>query len=158
MRVIWFLFLFVCCLFPCFARGESIPLVFTDLENGDLYLKSLQGKEIEIRGFLYQREDGKLILASQPNLRSCCVGTKSKIQQQIIVEGNLEPTLKAVSVRGVFRIQPLYSENGELVAYYFLDRANLVPETPFRLWGIILVAFVVCIVSFLFKFLSKYAR
>lgn len=52
-------------------------------------LANFNGKEIQIRGFLYQTEDKKLILAALPNLKSCCVGTASQRSQQIVVEGDI---------------------------------------------------------------------
>ena len=52
------------------------------------------GEEIEIRGFLYQKED-LWILAPQPNLKSCCVGKGT----YIVVEGDFEHSASTPLVR-----------------------------------------------------------
>ncbi len=44
-------------------------------------------REVKIRGFLYASLDGVVILASEPNLKTCCVGAGHKTDRQIIVEG-----------------------------------------------------------------------
>jgi hypothetical protein len=46
------------------------------------------GTLIEIRGFLYQADDSRTILAAEPNLKSCCVGSASKRHKQLLVDGN----------------------------------------------------------------------
>jgi len=56
---------------------------------------------VEMRGFLYQATDGRLILAQEPNLKTCCIGAEHKSDQQIIVEGSLAPSpYKAVTLTG----------------------------------------------------------
>ncbi len=74
------------------------------------------GMEVEVRGFYYEKEDGIGVLAAQPNLKSCCVGTKEKKEQQLVVSPRLGVISKAtvVAVRGVLR-----AEEG----LYFLDNA-----------------------------------
>lgn len=101
--------------------GEEIPtLTFFDLEQPS---KVQSGQKIKIRGFLYKSEDGEFVLASQPNLKSCCVGTKSKVAQQIIVKG--DSTLKlssyVVLLEGVLKVDPQYNQEGELVHLYVLE-------------------------------------
>lgn len=46
-------------------------------------------QEVQIRGFLYPLENQSLefILAAQPNLKSCCVGSSTTFLSQIIVSG-----------------------------------------------------------------------
>jgi hypothetical protein len=50
----------------------------------DLPTTSPEGR-VAIRGFLYQTEEGHLILAGEPNLRSCCVASTKNLSKQIIV-------------------------------------------------------------------------
>lgn len=59
---------------------------------------------VEIRGFLYSTDDGKAILAPQPNLRSCCVGSSQKAHEQIALLDlqKIPVTMQAVDVQGTF--------------------------------------------------------
>lgn len=52
-----------------------------------------QGIVYEIRGFLYKTEKQQYILAAEPNLKSCCVGSASKRNKQILVSGTIDPQL-----------------------------------------------------------------
>lgn len=69
---------------------------------------SEQHKEtsVEVRGFLYTTSDGKVLLAPQPNLRSCCVGSPAKIHEQIaLLDLQKVPiTTQAVNVQGIFHL------------------------------------------------------
>jgi hypothetical protein len=49
-------------------------------------IRPLEGQEVVIRGFLYPKEGGQWILAAEPNLRSCCVGTAKNARRQFRVE------------------------------------------------------------------------
>ena len=61
---------------------------------------------IEVRGFLYTTTDGKAILAPQPNLRSCCVGSSQKAHEQIALLDlqKVPVTTQAVDVQGTFHL------------------------------------------------------
>lgn len=43
-------------------------------------------EEILIRGFPYVTTEGKVILSSEPNMKSCCVGASHKVDSQILLE------------------------------------------------------------------------
>lgn len=78
---------------------------------------------VNVRGFLYHHSSGELILASQPNLKSCCVGSQQLVSQQILVHGNMHPEAQAVTLQGTFKIDPQYNEQGQIVSLYRLENA-----------------------------------
>lgn len=114
-------------------QGEEAIVSFADLERG---LNILDEKQVKIRGFLYQQPTGTLILASQPNLKSCCVGVKARMPQQVIVRGEnpLDPSPYAITLGGVLKKELQYDQTGEPVPIYVLDQAWLVQEHSYFLW------------------------
>lgn len=50
-------------------------------------LSDFQNQEVEIRGFVYLSEKKEWILAEEPNLKSCCVGSESKANKQVMLPG-----------------------------------------------------------------------
>ena len=75
------------------------------------------GEELSLRGFLYKTDQGEWILSAEPNLKSCCVGTKSKAQSQVALSGNLDEShlQKAVTVKGNWSKEPRYQiKNAEI--------------------------------------------
>lgn len=117
----------------CYAFAEEIyPLTFDQL--GTPALSNVENKQVRIRGFLYQNAQGEWILASQPNLKSCCVGTPSKFHQQIFISNHLSPASTAYvsTIEGIFRI---HSHN-----LYRLEQAYLIEESHFPIFeGIFMV-------------------
>lgn len=131
------IFFFIVALFVHFSLFSTEMYTFQQLP-------AESGKEIEIRGFLYPNSEGKWILASEPNLRTCCVGNPDKAAQQIQIE-NLAITdspSQAVLVRGVFL------NEGK---YYKMDKAEIIPhETEWLLYvatSIIIMILAVYIVA-----------
>lgn len=95
-------------------------------------------QQVMIRGFLYSAGDETWILASEPNLKSCCVGASSKRGLQLTVTGSLpkEPPITALLVQGTLKVTP-----ESLKSFYALEQAFIVEE-PFSLslfWGVALV-------------------
>lgn len=66
------------------------------------------GHEVQVRGFLYRANDGRWILSDQPGLKSCCVGSASKIQSQVVVDGPLEfeGSARPVVLKGTLSVHP----------------------------------------------------
>ncbi len=62
------------------------------------------GQPVEVRGFLYQDQEGSLVLRSEPGLKSCCVSGKGP---QIIIRSHdkIEPSLQARTIEGIFNIE-----------------------------------------------------
>lgn len=122
-------------------------LTFDSLEQASL--KQGEKRVIQIRGFLYQTPNQSLVLAAHPDLKSCCIGTSSKIVEQIFVKGEISKealTHRAVTVQGVLKKEPLFDARGEPVQLYVLEEATLLSSKSFPLWT---VAIVVLILAFL---------
>lgn len=86
--------------------------------------------EVHIRGFLFRSTEGELLLASEPNLKSCCVGSQEKITRQLVIAGNLELPKgfsKAVSLEGRFRVDPI-KDKGRWQRIYILENAHYITE------------------------------
>lgn len=101
-------------------------------------------KDVQIRGFLYQREDGTLILSSEPNLKTCCLGSKDKISQQVIVESQIAyvPSSRSVTMQGYFSISPKWERDGTMTQLYKLEKAIVIPNS----WPISSIVFIGIIV------------
>lgn len=101
----------LCCqilFMPLVVYSTETPksISFFELES---MLDSSQKAEIQIRGFLYKTLNGQLILAAEPDLKSCCVGNASKRNRQLLVFGNIDPMnlqSSAVLLKGELNIDP----------------------------------------------------
>lgn len=83
------------------------------------HFADLHDQEVEIRGFLYQyARDGhsRWVLASEPNVKTCCLGAHTKKFQQIEVTGISQPPISAQSVtlRGQFAV---IAQKGEIQGF-----------------------------------------
>lgn len=119
--------------------GETAPLSlsFQDLSEpaeSQLYRK-YHNKEVVIRGFIYETAGGEKILAAQPDVKSCCVGSKDKTSEQILLVGNitLEDASKAYLVQGKFVVDPKKDESNKIVSLYRLEEASIHPRGPMGL-------------------------
>lgn len=75
------------------------------------YTKSFDGKKVQIRGFLYPLQDDRWVLSPEPHLKTCCVGSKEKTDQQIFLHGAFKPLSNdMVTLEGVFEIHPNIDE------------------------------------------------
>jgi hypothetical protein len=93
-------------------------------------LSSYNNQEVQVRGFLYKTNDERLIIASTPDLKSCCIGSESKLSQQIFVKGSWDniPNNQAVTLQGHFLVEPLKDLNGGFKQLYTLNRGKIVSE------------------------------
>lgn len=153
---------FLLCLFSIshFAFG-TIPksLSFKDLQisieniKPDLDLQSsfdslaaLHNQEVKIRGFLYETPEGKWILAAQPNLKTCCLGSQQKLSQQIFIEKSLGSKMDnkvPVNIQGRFLINPIWDNQNKLTQLYQIKEAVILPEKSNRLGVYITMAFMI---------------
>ena len=84
---------------PLCAEEQPLLISFFDLDDTVFSNDQL----ITIRGFLYESPESQLILAAEPNLKTCCVGSASKRQKQLLVTGDIAPALtrsSAVTLQG----------------------------------------------------------
>lgn len=76
-------------------------------------------KEVVIRGFIFQTSEGRMILAGEPNVKSCCLGAPEKIRQQIVLDGDISEfkSNSIVMIEGRFVVTPegLRIEDAKLV-------------------------------------------
>lgn len=99
-------------------------------------LFSLQGETVQVRGFWYPISPDEGVLAPSPQVKSCCLKVPSKISQQLIVKGSLPSAIpqRAVTLEGIFKIEPLYNKKGEIVQYFVLDKAKEIESPTSRIW------------------------
>lgn len=105
--------------FYCSAEEQSIPLNFTELES---FGKYADGQKVKIRGFLYQTKEGKSVLAAEPNLKTCCVGSQANIHKQIYLDRNFDSRNSAITVEGVLMVPDTNSEK------YVLNDAKVIED------------------------------
>ncbi len=86
---------------------------------------------VSVRGFLYQTPEGFWVLSQEPDLKSCCKGSKGKVMEQIYLEGGLpiEGSESVVLVSGIFNINPKHNEKGELIQYYSIKEPIIKSQT-----------------------------
>ena len=82
------------------------------------------GLEVVVKGFVYENREGIAILADEPNLKTCCIGSLNNHPGQIMLSG-FRPTEKShqvVALQG-----KLYSDGQG----YRLEQAALIQEALF---------------------------
>lgn len=144
-------------LLPFFLLNElngiekAIPLSFDELtkgyrewmETGNMsYLSSLDQQQVKIRGFLYSVQEGKWVLAAEPNLKSCCIGSSNKIAQQLIVSGEFPKVsgYSATYVQGEFHFNSKADTSGKFIELFTLTNSFLIEEQSFIAFYLMLTA------------------
>lgn len=84
----WFITLLVIVLQNLCANENVYDVDFHSLDPH--YIKTLKGKTVKIRGFLYSNANNEWILSPEPHLKTCCIGSKEKAAQQIFLEGSFD--------------------------------------------------------------------
>jgi hypothetical protein len=137
-----------------------MELTFDDLSKGyeewnatgafTSALGSFDQQQVNIRGFLYPAQNEKWILASEPDLKSCCVGSETKIMKQIYVVGNIpkETSNFVVALQGQFHINPEKNAEGKVVSLYQLTQALIAPEKASEWPFMTLVILGCCVFAF----------
>lgn len=104
---------------PLYSQEQAVQINFYNFENAAQH----DGQLVTIRGFLYESPEAYKVLAAEPNLKSCCVGSASKRERQLLVTGDLESagsggsavTLKGTLVVAMGDKFPLRLENAQIV-------------------------------------------
>jgi hypothetical protein len=112
------------------------------LKKDDI-IKKWHNQHVQIRGFLYHAPDGRWILASEPNLKTCCIGSSAKSLQQITVLGAFDeiPLSQAVALQGTFQIEgPLWNKQSGPIIRYYLINAKIFPQQNHFPWKAFLLA------------------
>lgn len=147
--------------FTCLA-ADPLMLKFEDfsIENSgkNSSLWNLQGQEIQMRGFWYSLSPNEGLLASQPHLKSCCFKAPAKIEQQLLVKGDVTSfsSQRAITVEGIFKIEPIYDSERRLVQLFTLENARQVPESTFSLIGLALVLLLILFAVWRLFFKSRF--
>jgi len=118
-----------------YPLAAVLPLTFDELDD-----PKNNHQHVEIRGFIYQTDEGCWILSSEPNLRTCCVGSQKKVTQQIVINGELgnPSSSSALTVHGKFIKDPIWDEAGDLKQLYRLEEASIAPKKEWP-WAAILM-------------------
>ena len=90
---------------------------------------------VRIRGFLYSADGDNYVLADRPNLRSCCIGKKAKMNNQISVNGLQLHSLpsSALTLEGVLKVHT--GDDNNSIPLYSLEQARIISEAGFSLFG-----------------------
>ncbi len=130
----------------------SFPSEFS-IENHPF--NSLHNQLVQVRGFWYPMTPEHGILSAHSGLKSCCLATTDKLHQQLIVKGQLRsfPVQRVITLEGIFKIEPLYNSQGELIQIYVLEQAREVQQATSYAIFLILFFFLVllCLWRFFFR-------
>jgi hypothetical protein len=109
-----------------------------------------------VRGFVYKKEDGSWILAEEPNLKSCCIGSEKNLDKQIALKGDFSNVLphRAVTVSGKLKEEPLWNDAGQKVQHWVLVDGKI-KETPFSYSSLFLALFACGIAILLLRQATK---
>jgi hypothetical protein len=102
------------------------------------------GFEVIVRGFIYQSSDGSVILAKEPNLKSCCVGPNQRGQIMLSGFHISKKSQDVIAVRG-----KLYNERQ---FGYRMEEGVIVPEFAFPMKTFLLVFFLSILLGILFLY------
>lgn len=122
-------------------------------------LPSLQGQLVQVRGFWYPLSPDEGILAPHPQLKSCCLQTPAKIEQQLLIRGktlSLLSSKRVLTLEGILHIQPAYNSKGELIQFFVLEQAQEVPKINYSISQILI--FSVCVICALLWFLKRFIK
>lgn len=85
-------------------------------------IREKEGQQISLRGFWYRLSESEGLLSSQPNLKSCCLRSAAKMNQQVVIKNIRReiPLHQIVTLEGTFHISPEYDGKNQLTQLYVL--------------------------------------
>jgi hypothetical protein len=124
----WIFLLFLCSHLLC-AEETALSFDFFQLEGlVEDENAPVPSQRIHIRGFLYQTQDGEVVLAREPDLKTCCVGSESKRQTQLLVVGDVRDK---VGQKLAMDLEGTLSHHTSHVFPYHLENTTVLPPQPF---------------------------
>jgi hypothetical protein len=87
-------------------------------------------KEVVVEGFLYKSSENQWVLAKEPHLSSCCVGTKAKISNQLYIIGSKDSFVEneKISLKGIF------GRDKDTDKEFFTLRDPVILESPHKIF------------------------
>lgn len=86
MQTIFLIFLLLLTSHPIHSTEPTPEISWSEiLSFPDATPNPYHNKLIQIKGFIYKSTDNQLYLSQEPNLKSCCIGSKNKRQSQILL-------------------------------------------------------------------------
>lgn len=137
IKALWILLALTCVFHLSASENElsflELKRVFNELKNRDPYLvlpsslKNYHQQTVSIKGYVFEAPAGDWVLAGEPSLRSCCIGSEKEVFNQVYLECKKDPTYhnKEVIVEGVFTVEVLKNIDGEFVRVYTLKDAEV---------------------------------
>jgi hypothetical protein len=111
---------------------QRLQEVADDFVSENSKEENFHQKEVYLRGFLFKSEKGQWILSSEPNLKTCCIGSSKKVLSQVLLEGHFQDSFvnEAVTLQGLLLIDPQRDRDGNLVQMYILKNAEITEKNP----------------------------
>lgn len=140
-------FIFMLTLFSAICTAsESLPVLnladFSSTPSATHH--PLHGSAVQVRGFWHPVSPDHGVLTATPDVKSCCIQAPAKIHQQLIVKGEIASLIpqRAVTLQGIFKLEPKTNSDGQLIQVYLLEMAQEVPQTKkhLLLWMILSLA------------------
>ncbi len=84
-------------------------------------------EKVSIQGYVFKSPGGEWILASRPDIKSCCIGSEREVFNQVYLECKTDPTFhnQQVKAEGNFNVEVLENGDGKLVRVYSLKDAKV---------------------------------
>ncbi|WP_075882550.1 hypothetical protein [Candidatus Protochlamydia sp. W-9] len=127
----------------------SSQITFEELQSENYFF--IPEQSVQIKGFIYQSPWNTFILASQPNLKSCCIDNSHQAAQQIFLKGiDKISTNQMVTVQGILKLQ-VQEEGKKLRQFYILENAEIISQKVLPFWTLIFCFIFIIFTFFVFK-------
>lgn len=128
----------------CLFADDNIDELNFPILHDRQQMERLNGKKVKIKGFLYTNLKKEWVLSAEPHLKTCCVGSKGKVEQQIFLDGIFNDKMinRIIEMEGIFKFDPLEKEGHR----YFLSEITMLNKNTnyvslaLGMLGIILIA------------------